>query len=150
MQKPRCLEIWAVGNSEELLDRILEHVRVVRGNQAIIEAAEWVKVSWSDHWEEFSIERDRKGWCVKAPEHGSSMEIRAWNANLESFYHEAVEPLKDRIGGVAAGIGYREEPPSPQGDQGDFHKSPVPRKPILPSKESANMLPLPDPPQDEP
>lgn len=64
--------------------------------------------SFSITWQatELSITRDSTGFSIHN-KGDLNIDSTRWNESLELFCLEVVEPLKDRTGGVAAGIGFR-------------------------------------------
>ena len=100
-------EIWATGTEQSmqtLIEQIVRKVRDIRGKNAVVdETPERMRIIWDVNSPAFVIERSpSKFWIRMDLGQGDSS---VWNLNLEAFHSEVIEPLKDKIGGVASGIG---------------------------------------------
>lgn len=108
-QRSNHKAIWSAGSSEgatTLLNRILEEVNRRCGNEAVnIDSTNSIFITWLNDMK-FEISRDHNGFWIRPPS-GPDIDPLAWNESLETFYRDVIEPLKDRTGGVAAGIGFQ-------------------------------------------
>lgn len=103
-QKNIHKEIWATGAKTSLVSLLKELCRQCGGESA--HSKDTISITWPHN--ELLITRDANGFWIHSP---SSMmkDPVSWNKCLELFYAEVVEPLKDKTGGVAAGISIRSD-----------------------------------------
>lgn len=110
MSKVYRKEIWAQATPDSLrllLSRIIDRVRGIAGPKAVdVYSDDHIKISWSNNW--LNIECDSNGFWIHAPNQLSHEDISSWNEALESFHSNILEPIKDQLGGVATGIGYKD------------------------------------------
>ncbi|MBX9878277.1 MAG: hypothetical protein K2Y22_07440 [Candidatus Obscuribacterales bacterium] len=109
MNKADFKEIWGQGQQDSvrtLLSRAVDRVRSIAGHTAIdVYSEERVKIIWDSVW--LNIDCDPQGFWIHAPKDLVGADIDSWNKALESFHKEIIEPIKDQIGGVSTGIGFK-------------------------------------------
>ncbi len=103
-------EIWATGSTvgaTTLFEKIIEASKYRCGTNAVSENAlnvDSITIKWIDG-SILEINRtDSSFWICLAQ--SAQSEPPNLNKSLESFYQEIVEPLKDKTGGVAAGLSW--------------------------------------------
>lgn len=97
-------EIWAAG-AKTSLDSLLEEI-CRQGGCDSAHSKDTISITWLSN--ELLITRDANGFWIH-PHSRIMKDPVSWNQCLERFYAEVVEPLKDKTGGVAAGIGIRSD-----------------------------------------
>jgi len=108
--------LWLAGHErgvDAVMRRIVERVRQLRGDEAVVVSSpELVRFRWKSDATELTLERgqDVRRLNINAPSDGDLDDIATWNENLESFYTEVVEPIKDGTRGVSGGLGVSESP----------------------------------------
>jgi len=110
MKKEQCKELWATGAANSvrtLLSRVIDRVRRIKGPNAVAAYSEQrIRIIWNETW--LTIDCSSGEFNIHAPTGLLAEEATHWNESLESFHSTIIEPLKDQIGGVATGIGFKE------------------------------------------
>ncbi len=104
-------ELWGAGSEDSirlLVSRIMDRVRKTYGPEAVEACSEdLIKISFNDSW--INIECNAGEFWIHAPVDIDELQPAKWNKTLEDFHTKIIEPIKDQIGGVATGIGFKQK-----------------------------------------
>jgi hypothetical protein len=106
MRRSGYKAIWIAGSIEgvkTLIDALVFHMKEIAGPDAVsVYEPNTLRIEWQGC--SFILRSDSSSCWIIAP----SQPIAAtgiWNYSLEKLHEDVIVPIKDKIGGVASGIG---------------------------------------------
>jgi hypothetical protein len=85
---------------------VIDRVRRTHGLDKVeVYSEERIKITWNNTW--LIVDCKLGEFSIHAPIDLDDTNSFSWNQSLENFHTEVIEPIKDQIGGVATGIGFK-------------------------------------------